>query len=206
MLAAVGSHHQMAEVSLKPDAMRGISVSEVRTLTGMRDDMSLSGHRPVPSLGTLMNIKRRMAKWRTRRQDNLLGSTKSSTAVQGPRIRMENSFALGPRSDERFSEDKVKKIISDVLRFFLADGLTYDPKHCAKLACLMTEEIKSRVKELRYTRYKVVAYVVIGKVNGQGSHVASRGLWDTANDGMASVKMTIQDMFAVGVVFATYFE
>lgn len=109
----------MAEVSLKPDMTRGISVTEVRTLAGIKDDASTSGHRPVPSLGTLMNIKRRMAKWRTRRQDNLLGSTKSSTAVQGPRVRMENSYALGPKSEERFSEDKVKKIISDVLRFYL---------------------------------------------------------------------------------------
>lgn len=190
---------------------RGIvNASEARVQCTNREDPTVFQvpiHQPVPSIGTLMNIKRRMARWRTRGRDNILGSTKSSIAMQGTRLRMENSYVLRPKEEERFSEEKVERIVRDVLVFHLSNSNNYDAKSCAKLACRMTEDIKSRVKELRYTRYKVVAYVVVGKMNGQGTHLGSRGLWDTTCDGMASASMTTaQQLFGVGVVFATYFE
>lgn len=190
---------------------RGIvNAAESRAQYNNREDPSVFQvpiHQTVPSIGTLMNIKRRMARWRTRGRDNIIGSTKSSIAMQGTRLRMENSYVLRPKEEERFNEEKVERILKGVLAFHLSNNSeNYDPKSCAKLACRMTEDIKSRVKELRYTRYKVVAYVVVGKMNGQGTHLGSRGLWDTTCDGMASASMTAQQLFAVGVVFATYFE
>ena len=75
------------------------------------------------------------------------------------------------------------------------------------LPCMqMADEIKRKIKEIGLSRQKIVAYVIVGQNKRQGAHVTSRALWDASTDNMASVSVTSDAIFVVGIVFVTYFE
>ena len=42
------------------------------------------------------------------------------------------------------------------------------------------------LQELNYSRYKIVAQVLIGEQKGEGARMATRALWDTESDSYAS--------------------
>ena len=54
--------------------------------------------------------------------------------------------------------------------------------------------------------YKIIVQCVIGQVLGQGVRVASKCLWDDANDNYASWTYSNASLFATGIVFGIYFE
>ena len=54
--------------------------------------------------------------------------------------------------------------------------------------------------------YKIVVQVVIGQVLGQGVRVASKCLWDEANDNYASHTYESTSLFCTGIVFGIYYE
>lgn len=55
-------------------------------------------------------------------------------------------------------------------------------------------------------RYKIMVKVIIGEVKGQGFKVASKCLWDPTLDNFASYQFQNEKLFAVGIVFGTYYE
>ena len=55
-------------------------------------------------------------------------------------------------------------------------------------------------------RYKIMIKVIIGEVKGQGFKVASKCLWDPSLDNFASYQFQNEKLFAVGIVFGTYYE
>lgn len=120
--------------------------------------------------------------------------------------KMENSYQLGPTDQTRFSPAKVKTVIQDSLHFYLSDKTSYHAREWAGLSRAMADDIKSRVKLLGYTRYKLVVQVNIGQHLGQGLEVASRCIWDTDNDNSATAVYETGDIFAIASVFGVYFE
>lgn len=78
---------------------------------------------------------------------------------------------------------------------------------CSKLACELSESIKDEVKqELNLPRRKLVSFVTIGSLQGQGARIVSRCVWNEKADRYASSSYKNSTLFAVGVVFAVFLE
>lgn len=119
--------------------------------------------------------------------------------------KIANTYKVSPDADKRFRSKDVKDAIDSVLENRL-EGLSYDAEKCNFLLPSIAEEIKDKVKVMGFDRYKLVCLVTIGKLNNQGVRVASRCLWDTATDRMASSSFCGKDVFASAVVFGVYRE
>jgi tctex1 domain-containing protein 2 len=85
----------------------------------------------------------------------------------------------------RFSPSVVKKIIEDVLKGTL-EGKTWNGEEETVWTVSISEQIKQKVKELDYPRYKLVVQVIIGENKLQGVRIASRCLWDHETDNLAT--------------------
>merc|ERR1712205_124653 len=53
----------------------------------------------------------------------------------------------------------------------------YDEADAKEWSIEISEDVKARVKELAYKRYKIIVQVTIGELRDQGVRVASRCLW-----------------------------
>ena len=70
----------------------------------------------------------------------------------------------------------------------------------------LSNQIRTQVKGLNIPSYKVVVQTVIGEISGQGARVASKCLWDDANDNYASYTFANHSLFCTGIVFGVYYE
>lgn len=118
---------------------------------------------------------------------------------------IEPTYRMEPKESERFIPRKVQDVIKEVITKKL-DGLEYESAKCKILAQELATEIKARVKELEWKRYKLAVQSVIGEVKSQGCAVASRCLWDTETDNYASFSYKNETLFCVVMVFGLYLE
>ena len=115
------------------------------------------------------------------------------------------TYRLEPREHERFYPAKVKAIIEQVIKSKLENQEFDITKH--KLwAENIVVEIKDLTKQLSIPSYKIVVQCVIGQVMGQGVRVASKCLWDEANDNYSSWTYENASLFCTGIVFGIYYE
>ena len=70
----------------------------------------------------------------------------------------------------------------------------------------IVRQIQTNVKQLSIPAYKIVVQAVIGQVAGQGVRVASKCLWDEANDNYATFTFTNHSLFCTAMVFGIYQE
>lgn len=59
--------------------------------------------------------------------------------------------------------------------------------------------------ELNYSRYKIIAKVLIGEQRGEGVRVATRCLWDPESDNYASSTFMSDSLFCVAVAYGIYY-
>ncbi len=119
-------------------------------------------------------------------------------------VRYENTYRTEPI--KQFSPDRAAKIIESVLEEALGDK-NYDYKIFSELTSELSDRIKEKVKEnLDIPRYKLVSFVTMGQLKDQGARVGSRCVWDADHDHYASSSYRNKFIFAVGVIYAIYFE
>lgn len=125
----------------------------------------------------------------------------------GPKntVTYENTYKTEPDDKRRFSTQKAEQIIYSVLEGYLS-GRDYDSKRFPLLSKTLSELIKERVKSTGLERYKIIAVVTICENKDQGMRVASRCLWNEKYDNHASVVYEGSNFFAVGSVYAVYFD
>lgn len=133
----------------------------------------------------------------------LLHGKQSSTNVKFTHY--ENTYRMEP-SKSKFFSGRVAMIINGVLKNELKDK-SYDFATFSKLTLALGDRIKEMVKvDLDFPRHKLVSFVTIGQLNRQCVCVASRCMWHPAWDYYASSCYKNKSLFAVGVVFAVYYE
>lgn len=109
-------------------------------------------------------------------------------------------------SKSKFFAGRVASIINSALKSELKDK-SYDFATFSKLTLELGDRIKDMVRvDLDLPRHKLVSFVTIGQLNRQGACVASRCMWQPAWDYYASSCYKNHSLFAVGVVFAVYYE
>ena len=116
---------------------------------------------------------------------------------------IESTYKTEPDSDKRFQHYKVKNIMQDVLKEFLND-VEYSHVLGQRMSKLLADTIKTRVKEFRWNRYKIVVHVIIGENREQDIRAASRFLWNEKTDSYASTTFSTKSLFASAVCFAVY--
>ncbi|ETN60736.1 hypothetical protein AND_007629 [Anopheles darlingi] len=86
-------------------------------------------------------------------------------------------------------------------------GVEYSSYFAPSLCQQICEDIKSRVKELKFDRYKIIVTVTIGERYMQGLKAISQFLWDPEKDSYAScIYDASPSLVAVGTIYAIYFD
>ena len=134
-----------------------------------------------------------------------LSQRKRSVAVEKPKVKLENTYRLGPEPEHVFKPDLVRGVIEEVLTSFLKT-FKYTAVGAKQMSTTIAAEVKMKVKRLGYPRYKIVVGVIIMQNKGQGSQVASRSVWNAATDSYASYTLTTNEIVAIGNVHGVYFE
>ncbi|XP_067594657.1 dynein light chain Tctex-type protein 2B isoform X1 [Tursiops truncatus] len=93
----------------------------------------------------------------------------------------ENTYILRPIFQQRFRPSVVRDCIHAVLKEELANA-EYSPEEMPQLTKRLSENIKDKLKEMGFDRYKMVVQVVIGEQRGEGVFMAARCFWDADAD------------------------
>ena len=122
------------------------------------------------------------------------------------KVKLENTYQLAPQTGSLFSPEKVESIIDQVLHEYLHDIKEYRAFECKNMSKDISTDIKNRVKELKFDRYKIICNVIIGQCKDQGLQMASRSVWQTTTDNMATRTYKNSSIFAIAIVHGVYFE
>lgn len=92
-----------------------------------------------------------------------------------------------------------------VLKEYLSD-VEYDNILGQRMSKMLADTIKTRLKDFKWMRYKLVVYVVIGENREQNVLAGSRFLWSTETDTYASTKFVSKSIFALAVCYGIYYD
>ena len=182
----------------------GASQSSIASKSSMQSS-DKSTDQQCPSIFGIMASKRLAKQFVNRFSSRKGGRVQSerSNSRTGFRLPTEPTYRMKPRV--KFNPTVVENIMKEILESRLT-GFHYTYKRCSLMSKILTEEIKERVKKLRYERYKIVCLVTIGEKKGQGMRLASRCAWDTSLDSQATYTWQHGHTFCTATVFALYHE
>lgn len=113
---------------------------------------------------------------------------------------------MEPKEEERFVPRKAKEVIEKVVAEKTKSMKEYDATQAKQISMELVKDIKEGVKQLEIPRYKIVVQAVVGQVQGQGSFIASRCMWDIKTDNYASYSFKAPTYFVTVMVFGLYLE
>ena len=158
---------------------------------------------PIAGVRGLLFLRNKLSKWRDSRIKTWNMNESSPDSDQSA---AKNSYKLEPDQREKFLPARVRAAIEGTLIKYLAKDAKYDAGTCSPLTCFLADELKQRVKQMNYTRYKLVIHVMLGQNLGQGLQMASRCVWDLDRDNSASLTFRTTELFVIVNVFGVYFE
>ncbi|XP_045243204.2 dynein light chain Tctex-type protein 2B isoform X2 [Macaca fascicularis] len=103
-----------------------------------------------------------------------------------------------------FRPSVVKDCIHAVLKEELANA-QYSPEEMPQLTKHLSENIKDKLKEMGFDRYKMVVQVVIGEQRGEGVFMASRCFWDADTDNYTHDVFMNDSLFCVVAAFGCFY-
>ncbi|XP_067669145.1 dynein light chain Tctex-type protein 2B-like isoform X2 [Haliotis asinina] len=105
---------------------------------------------------------------------------------------------------KEFRPVTVKEMIHVVLAEHLT-GKVYNSEETTELTKTISDEIKTKLKELGYDRYKFIVQVVIGEQRGEGVKMACRCFWDSDTDNYAQDIFMNDSIFCVAAAFGVFY-
>ena len=133
-------------------------------------------------------------------------STVTDEFYQPQIVQTEPSYRMAPDDPEKFNVSLAERYMKDMLVHYL-ENQKYEPKACAQLSKVITERIRNKSKECRFSaRYRYICQVTIGENKRQGFHSVSRSCWNPETDNFASVNYQNGHIYAIAILFATYFD
>ncbi len=176
-------------------------------LAGLADRRSSIAQGASGGLGGLLSRGRRQSMWGSLKKFSLAQGSNNirESLQQEEKKKLENTYQLKPTSKQMFKPSKVEQETLTILENEL-EGMTYNPLKVSFLSKTLSDKIKAKVKQLGYNRHKLVVYVVVGSLLGQGMELTSRCIWDERSDDCVSVRYQNGSVFAVALVFGVYFE
>lgn len=117
---------------------------------------------------------------------------------------LENTYSIRPNYQHKFKTSTVKEIIRTMLKTELSNKL-YDPIEVPHMTISLSENIKNKLKDMGYDRYKMVVQVVIGEQRGEGVKMAARCFWDADTDNYAQEVFMNDSLFCVAAAFGCFY-
>lgn len=105
----------------------------------------------------------------------------------------------------KFDPEEVTREINSILETTLT-GVKYDPQSASVLSLNLSDTIRTKVKSLKFPRYKFVAMVTISSKSSQSMAISSQCVWNAGTDTYATGTYTNRSLVAVATVFAIFQE
>ncbi|XP_067011097.1 dynein light chain Tctex-type protein 2B isoform X2 [Anabrus simplex] len=132
-----------------------------------------------------------------------LGVLRNQLAEAAKAKAAPSNFQIRPGYDELFRPDNVKEVIHDVLHDGLR-GKVYSEESADVWAKSIADNLRNKVRDMGYPRYKLIVQVVLGEQQGAGIKIASRCLWDADSDNYASYVFMNETIFCMAAVYAIH--
>lgn len=120
-----------------------------------------------------------------------------------PPVNYEPTYRMGPK--QKFETSPVLDIVKEVIDGRL-EGMKYSARLTPNINKVLSDEIKDKVKTLKYDRYKIIVVVTIGEKKGQGVMASSRCSWDDKTDNFVSHTFQNKQIFCTCNVFGVFKE
>ena len=181
-----------------------VTMADVQTTGPNADQGEPRAKQQQPSMRTMLLMKRKLSTWKnigTGKAPSTASKDKSSIA---PAVRYEPTYRMEPK--ERFSIRRAEEAMLAGMKFFLASQPGYNATKCGGMTRLLVDDIKQRLKQLGYSRYKLVVQVLLTQKAEQDMKMSSQCVWDVKRDDVATVTYAIKDIMAIATVHAVYCE
>ncbi|XP_043940809.1 dynein light chain Tctex-type 5-like [Protopterus annectens] len=110
-----------------------------------------------------------------------------------------------PQPERAFSARAANTMLKELLESQLANQ-QYDPKLAPGLTVQLADTVRQEIRELHFSRYKLVCFVVLGMVQQGDLMCCSRSIWSSACDTFAEYCFRNSSLFALCIVYAVYCE
>ncbi|GAX80430.1 hypothetical protein CEUSTIGMA_g7869.t1 [Chlamydomonas eustigma] len=114
-----------------------------------------------------------------------------------------SNFLTEPAYSQKFKVSRAKEVIAAILKTRLT-GAAYHADNTSSWAREIADEVKKRLKEEGWTRYKYAVQVFIGEQRGEGVRLGCRGFWDPKTDNFATEIFQNESLFCVATAFGVY--
>ncbi|GKT36755.1 Dynein light chain Tctex-1 like protein [Aduncisulcus paluster] len=104
-----------------------------------------------------------------------------------------------------FRQSDCIKVMKDVLKSRLEDA-DYEAEIISQLTKEISDEIRTKVRDLGFPQYKLAIQVIITEQKTQGMKVDAQAFWDTRTDNFATYTFKNEHIIATAVCFAAYFS
>ncbi|KAF4520810.1 hypothetical protein B566_EDAN002388 [Ephemera danica] len=116
-----------------------------------------------------------------------------------------NTYCL--ESSRPFKPYLVERVAHELLEAALQDPTEGAPVTISgDLALNLATQLRERVLELDFLRYKFIVQIHITEKKNQGSDITSRFLWDAERDNFAYCRYETENIIGLATVFAVYFD
>jgi hypothetical protein len=112
---------------------------------------------------------------------------------------------MAPDNGEHIATSKIEIIAQQILEREIGNK-TYNSATVGTMTRVISTEIKNKVKELNFQRYRIICQVVITQVEDQGIEATSRCLWDASCDNFAAVSYRNDSIAAIAMIYGVYLE
>uniref|UniRef100_A0A8C2NEN9 Tctex1 domain containing 2 n=1 Tax=Capra hircus TaxID=9925 RepID=A0A8C2NEN9_CAPHI len=126
------------------------------------------------------------------------------TSCPRPPTQLSLRTTRGQEAEAMFRPSVVKDCIHAVLKEELANA-EYSPEEMPQLTKHLSENIKDKLKEMGFDRYKMVVQVVIGEQRGEGVFMAARCFWDADTDNCTHDVFMNDSLFCVVAAFGCFY-
>ncbi|ELT91386.1 hypothetical protein CAPTEDRAFT_100222 [Capitella teleta] len=128
-----------------------------------------------------------------------------SSVAEKPPVRMENTFQMEPRMDQRFKLPNVHETMNEVLARYLS-GYKYEPRSAQLLSKTLTNEVTRAVKSREWPRHRIICQVTMTEQKQQDMRATSRCLWNANTDTHISASYSGSNFVVLATVYAVYLD
>ncbi|XP_002128994.1 dynein light chain Tctex-type protein 2B-like [Ciona intestinalis] len=116
----------------------------------------------------------------------------------------ENTYMIRPNFQHKFKKATVKECIHQVVSEHLS-GKQYNSEEVSEWTQVISNGIKTKLKEMGFDRYKFVVQCVIGEQRGEGVKMGCRCFWDSDTDNYAQDVFMNSTLFCVTAAFGVFY-
>lgn len=112
---------------------------------------------------------------------------------------------MGPDHDHRVDLIRAHRVAANIIETAVA-GFKYNAERARTLAETLAGQLRSEMKQLPFSRYKIVTLVSVGQRKRQDLRIASRCLWNAECDRHMTINKTTANAYITVTIFFVYTE